>query len=120
MQVEYLASYERAHRKLASPLQQQVAEAVSRLLDYFMTGERPQGLGLRRLRWNYWEIRVGLMTRILFELGRDRVTFVFVGSHDHIRGGCATHSVQRFPLFGSTAPAGERSQPAEQGGATAA
>ena len=85
MTVEYLASYDRAFRKLPAATQHQTATAIDRLLDYFLTGQRPHGLGLKRLHKQYWEIRVGLGIRVLFELGRDRLTFVFVGNHDDIR-----------------------------------
>ena len=42
------------------------------------------GLGLKNFRGNYWEIRVDLHDRIIFEL-TDRVRFWLVGNHDEIR-----------------------------------
>lgn len=85
MIVEYLASYDRAFRKLPASTQVQTATAIDRLLDYFVTGQRPHGLGLKRLHKQYWEIRAGLSVRVVFELQKDRLTFVVVGSHDDIR-----------------------------------
>ena len=85
MVVEYLASYDRSFRKLPHAAQTHTEKAIDRLLDYFLTGQRPHGLGLKRLYKRYWEIRVGLGIRVLFELGRDRLTFIFVGNHDDIR-----------------------------------
>ena len=84
MTVEYLASYDRAFRKLPTATQHQTITAIDRLLDYFLTGQRPHGLGLKRLYKQYWEIRVGLAIRVLFELGRDRLTFIIVGNHEEI------------------------------------
>ena len=84
MHVDYLSSYDRSFRKRPAPLQQRVIEAIDTLLDYFATGVRPHGLGLRRLQGRYWEIRIGLSERVLFELGQDRVTFIIVGNHDAI------------------------------------
>lgn len=85
MTVEYLASYDRAFRKLPAATQRQTATAIDRLVDYFLTGQRPHGLGLKRLHKQYWEIRVGLAIRVLFELSRNRLTFIIVGNHDDIR-----------------------------------
>ena len=85
MHVEYLGSYDRSFRKLPAPLQERAIHAVDALLDYFQTGQRPHGLGLKRLQRSFWEIRVGLSARILFELGQDCVNFVIVGNHDDIR-----------------------------------
>ena len=85
MAVEYLASYDRAFRTLPAATQRQTATAIDRLLDYFLTGQRPHGLGLKRLHKRYWEIRVGLGIRVMFELGRDRLTFIIVGNHEGIR-----------------------------------
>ena len=85
MVVEYLASYDRAFRHLSAAIQVHTVQVIDRLLDYFSTGQRPHGLGLTRLRRDYWEVRVGLRLRILFELGKDRVAFIFVGDHDAIR-----------------------------------
>jgi hypothetical protein len=85
MVVEYMASYDRAFRRLPASAQGHAIKAIDRLLDYFSTGQRPHGLGLKRLRRDYWEVRIGLRLRILFELGRDRITFIFVGDHDALR-----------------------------------
>ena len=85
MHVDYLASYDRAFRKLPASIQDRTVEALDALLDYFQTGQRPHGLGLKRLHRRYWEIRVGLDLRVLFELGPNRLTVIFVGNHDDIR-----------------------------------
>ena len=85
MVVEYLASYDRAFRKQPRAVQTQTVKTIDRLLDYFLTGQRPHGLGLKRLRKHYWEIRVGLAIRVMFELRDDRLTFIIVGNHEAIR-----------------------------------
>ena len=85
MRVEYLASYDRSFRKLPTSSQTRTVQAIDRLLDYFLTGQRPHGLGLKRLRRDYWEIRVGLSIRVLCELRGDRLTFIIVGDHGDIR-----------------------------------
>jgi mRNA-degrading endonuclease RelE of RelBE toxin-antitoxin system len=85
MVVEYLASYDRSFRRLPRTTQAHTIRAIDRLLDYFVTGQRPHGLGLKRLHKDYWEVRVGLGVRIMFELRGERLTFVVVGSHEAIR-----------------------------------
>ena len=85
MLVEYLASYDRSFDKLSVDRQTGAIEAIDRLLDYFATGQRSHGLGLKRLQRRYWEVRIGLDTRVLFELRNDRLTFILVGNHNEIR-----------------------------------
>jgi mRNA-degrading endonuclease RelE of RelBE toxin-antitoxin system len=43
------------------------------------------GMGLKRLREDYWEIRQGLRNRILFRWKDDAIDFVLAGDHDSIR-----------------------------------
>ena len=85
MRVEYLASYDRSFKKLSVDRQGGAIETIDRLLDYFATGQRPHGLGLKRLQQRYWEIRIVLDTRVLFELQHDHLTFILVGNHGEIR-----------------------------------
>ena len=44
----------------------------------------PAGMGLKRLRGDYWEIRQGLRNRILFRWEDDEIDFVLAGDHDSI------------------------------------
>jgi hypothetical protein len=46
----------------------------------------PSGIGLKRLRDDFWEIRDGLANRILFRWKNDLIEFVLAGNHDSIRG----------------------------------
>jgi len=45
----------------------------------------PTGLGLKRLRDDYWEVRHGLRNRILFTWKDDVIDFILAGDHDSIR-----------------------------------
>ena len=45
----------------------------------------PKGVGLKRLRNNFWEMRKGLKTRILFRWEDELVEFVLAGNHDDVR-----------------------------------
>ncbi len=84
MRIDYLSSYDRSFRKLRPSLQKEAELAIGRLMDSLVSGIRPQGLGLRKLRNDFWEVRIDLAHRILFRLRKDWLTVVLVGSHNDI------------------------------------
>lgn len=86
MRYRYLSSFDRSFRDLPPDAQAAVREALNALFRLFEGGIKPEGLGLRKLKGSFWEIRCGLRIRILFTLERDAATFVLVGDHDAIRG----------------------------------
>jgi hypothetical protein len=43
------------------------------------------GLGIRRLTGSYFEVRVGLDLRLIFENREQSLPFVMVGNHDEVR-----------------------------------
>lgn len=85
MRIDYLSRFDRSFVKLGRTVQQNVQQAIGSFLDNLVAGSRPQGLGLRRLKGSFWEIRVGLQYRVLFEMKRDWITFIFIGNHDEVR-----------------------------------
>jgi mRNA-degrading endonuclease RelE of RelBE toxin-antitoxin system len=85
IQVRYLRSFDESMKALQPKDRQKTVRAVSRLLDYFSQGPKPAGLGLRKLRGDYWEIRCSLEKRVLFLLEKNILTFVIAGSHEDIR-----------------------------------
>ena len=46
---------------------------------------KPEGLGLKRMREDIWEIRAGLRTRILFALFPGEIRFVLIGDHNGVK-----------------------------------
>lgn len=44
----------------------------------------PAGIGLKRLRGDFWEIRHGQQNRILFRWKDELIEFVLAGDHDSI------------------------------------
>jgi hypothetical protein len=62
---------------------------IARLIDATHAGfGKPHvhsGLGIRRLRQNYFECRAGLDIRLAFRAERGRLIFVAAGNHDEIR-----------------------------------
>jgi len=85
IRVRYLRSFDASLAGLSSQDQAGVRDAVCRLLDYFSGKSRSQGLGLRKLTRDWWEIRASIDKRILFLLEGGIATFVIVGNHDEIR-----------------------------------
>ena len=85
MRFRYLASFDRSFKKLSAERKDRVRAALESFLDFYRTGIRPAGLGLKKLRKDFWEIRADLDTRVVFLLEKDCVTFVLVGDHDEIR-----------------------------------
>jgi hypothetical protein len=85
MPFEFATSFDRRFRKLSLPRQQKARAAIEALLGYLdrQTPLRP-GLGLKNFQKDYWEIRLDIHDRIIFQL-TDRVVFWLVGNHDEIR-----------------------------------
>ncbi len=85
MRFEFSSSFDRRFRKLSPHRQQKARAAIESLLSYLdrHTPLRP-GLGLKNFHGDYWEIRIDIHDRIIFEL-TDRVTFRLVGNHDEVR-----------------------------------
>lgn len=65
--------------------QERTISAIDSLLRFFKTRQKPLGLGLKKVYKNYWEIRLDIKNRIIFEFNADMVNFAFVGDHDGVR-----------------------------------
>ena len=85
MRLNYLKSYDRLFKKLASPQQENAIKAIDALIEFIKTGKKPQGLGLKKVRSDYWEIRLSVKNRIIFEFKSDIINFTFVGSHNEVK-----------------------------------
>ncbi len=84
IRVRYLRSFDEAFESLRGEDQAAVENAIGLLLAYFSGKPRPLGLGLRKLKGRFWEIRASLDKRILFTLQDDLAAFVLVGNHDEL------------------------------------
>lgn len=85
IRVRFLRAFNESIDALQSKDAAKARGSVERLLTYFDGGTRPLGLGLRKLKGSYWEVRAGLDRRVLFTLEADLATFLLIGSHDEIR-----------------------------------
>ena len=82
MRLNYLKSYDRSFKKLTSPEQGNVIKAIDALIEFIKIGKKPQGLGLKKVRKDYWEIRLSVKNRIIFEFKGEVINFAFVGNHN--------------------------------------
>jgi hypothetical protein len=85
MRYEANPAFERSVRRLPADRKDRVKRAVRQLVAFFETRQQPEGLGLKRLRGDYWEVRAGLGDRIIFRLTGDLVEFLLAGNHHEIR-----------------------------------
>lgn len=86
MKFEFKPSFERSIKSLHSSDKEEVKEAAGQLIDVLSKDRQiHQGLGLKRLMGDYWEVRKGIKARILFRWTGDLVEFVLAGNHDDIK-----------------------------------
>ena len=85
MRYERKPAFERAFQRLPPDRKARAKDAVRQLVQFFETRQQPQGLGLKRLRERYWEVRSGLGDRVIFRLSGDLVELILIGNHDEIR-----------------------------------
>jgi mRNA-degrading endonuclease YafQ of YafQ-DinJ toxin-antitoxin module len=75
-------------KRLRALPREQCADVVLRLLelgDAFGKPHAHSGLGIRKLRADLFECRVGLSLRILFRASPDALILRFIGSHDEVQ-----------------------------------
>ena len=85
MQYSESSSFIRRIKRLTPQRKQFVKESISKLVNFFETNQLPHGLGLKQLRPDIWEIRAGLLDRILFRRQKDIVKFIIAGTHNEIK-----------------------------------
>ena len=83
--VEFSARFRAEARALPTERQAQVAQAVALLSEVFGQPHLHSGLGIRRLKKNYFELRAGRDTRVVFKLEGSMAMLVLVGSHDNVQ-----------------------------------
>ena len=85
MQYGFKRSFDRSYRSLDSEQQLLVDASITRLKDIIGSGKGLRdGLGLKKIGKDYWEIRAGLSIRVLFQFIPDGIIFYFVGNHNEI------------------------------------
>ena len=84
MKYYLLNSFERTFQRLSIQEREKTKKAILKLVDFFETGLKPSGLGLKKLTRFLWEIRVDQRIRVLFRFEGKRVEFGLVGTHQMV------------------------------------
>ena len=82
MKVTFTKSFERSVNKAAE--RDRAKESVKQLILALESGNKPHGLGLKKLQDEIWEIRAGLRTRVLFALFPGEIRFLLAGNHEEV------------------------------------
>lgn len=86
MRYEFKKSFDKSTRGLSTGVKISVKKLAFEIVDLVSSGKKPsKGVGLTRLRKDYWEARTTIHKRILFRLAKDRIQFIFVGDHTAIK-----------------------------------
>jgi mRNA-degrading endonuclease RelE of RelBE toxin-antitoxin system len=86
MRLEFKPSFESSLKDLPPQDKEDVKKVIAQTID-ILSQDRlvHQGIGLKRLRSDYWEVRKGLRCRLVFRWSGDLVEFIIVGDHRTIR-----------------------------------
>lgn len=86
MRFEFKPSFDRSVKSLRGKEKDEIKQVAIETID-ILSQDRilHKGIGLKRLKGDYWEIRKGLKARILFRWEGDLVEFVLAGDHNGIK-----------------------------------
>lgn len=85
MRIDYLSSYDQSFKRLSRKEQERAIGAIDNLIEAIKDGKRPKGLGLKKARKDYWEIRIDISKRIIFRFELQALVIAFVGDHGEVR-----------------------------------
>ena len=92
MKFEFKPSFDRSVKTFHDSEKNEIKALAIQLVEMLSRDrEIHKGIGLKRLRGNFWEARKGLKTRILFRWDGELVEFVLAGNHDDVRRFLKTH-----------------------------
>ena len=77
--------FDRRLGKLPMERKDRAKKSIDMAVAFFEKGELPQGLGMKPLGHDLWEIRAGLLDRVIFHKHGNVIKFLLVGTHDEIR-----------------------------------
>lgn len=86
MRFEFKPSFDRSVKALPDDKKEEIKKIAIQTID-ILSRDRMihKGIGLKRLKSNFWEIRKGLKARILFRWKGDLVEFILAGGHNDIK-----------------------------------
>ncbi|MDO9573045.1 MAG: hypothetical protein Q7J37_04105 [Candidatus Omnitrophota bacterium] len=86
MKFEFKSSFDRSVKSFHGREKEEIKKIALQAID-ILSQDRMlhKGIGLKRLKGNFWEIRHGLKARILFRWKGDLVEFILAGDHNDIK-----------------------------------
>lgn len=86
MKFEFKSSFERSIKSLHLKEKEEIKKVAIQTINVLSHDiEIHKGMGLIRLKGDFWEVRKGLKARILFRWQEDLVEFVLAGNHNQIK-----------------------------------
>ncbi len=86
MRFEFKPSFDRSVKSFHGREKEQIKQVSVQAIDILSQDSViHKGIGLKRLKGDFWEIRKGLKARILFRWEGDLVEFILAGDHNDIR-----------------------------------
>lgn len=86
MKFEFKPSFECSIKQVTPDNKTTVKEVAGQVIDVLSKDrEIYQGLGMKRLKGDFWEVRQGLKVKVLFRWEGDLVEFVLAGNHDDVK-----------------------------------
>jgi mRNA-degrading endonuclease YafQ of YafQ-DinJ toxin-antitoxin module len=83
--LELSGSFRRRFRTYPKATRQKIGAALQQVEQDFGHQHAHRGLGIRRLTGNFFEIRVSLDLRLIFQNRAESLLFLMVGNHDEIQ-----------------------------------
>lgn len=83
--VKILPSFKRFFKKLSSRDKEKIKKTLHQLNDFLISGNLPVGLGLKKINYDKYELRVDIHLRIVLKMEKEIVYLVLVGQHDDIK-----------------------------------
>ena len=86
MRFEFKPSFDRSVKNFHGKEKEGIKEVALQAID-ILSQDRlvHKGIGLKRLKGDFWEIRKGLKARILFRWQGDLLEFILAGDHNDIK-----------------------------------
>ncbi len=86
MKFEFKHSFDRSIKNFHVKEKEEIKRIATQTIDILSQDKfLHQGIGLKRLKGNFWEVRKSLKVRILFRWQSDLVEFILAGNHDDVK-----------------------------------
>ncbi len=85
MEVYFAPSFIRVTKKLDPHIKTCIKHTINDIINFYESGEKTKGLGIKHLRNSLWEARSDIQMRIVYNLYENQLTFVLTGSHDEVK-----------------------------------